>query len=89
MPDEGHKLDVLFETFFDITSLIRNGQADEVLYTRVLDCCLELLQADRALLVREADGNLERYCRSRGESGPGAEPLPRGCGLAVRRRQSD
>jgi diguanylate cyclase (GGDEF)-like protein len=69
MPDEGRRLDVLFETFFDITSLVRSGQADAVLYARVLDCCLEVLQADRALLVRGVNGKLERYSRTRGESG--------------------
>ena len=84
MRDEGHKLDVLFETFFDITSLIRSGKGDAALYTRVLDCCLELLQADRALLVREDDSTLKRYSRNRGESGalqvfqvPGTEALSR------------
>jgi len=84
MRDDGQKLDVLFETFFDITSLLRSGEADAVLYTRVLDCCLEVLQADRALLVRESDDNLERYSRNRGDSGalqvhqvPGTQAIAR------------
>jgi diguanylate cyclase (GGDEF)-like protein len=84
MGDDSRRLDVLFETFFDITSLVRNGQADTVLYARVLDCCLELLNADRALLVRGVNSNLERYSRRRGERGslqkhqvPGTQALLR------------
>lgn len=84
MGDEGRRLDVLFETFFDITSLVRSGQADEALFARVLDCCIELLNADRAILVRSEGNNLERYSRRRGEHGalqkhnvPGTQALIR------------
>jgi diguanylate cyclase (GGDEF)-like protein len=39
------------------------------LYTRVLDCCLDLLHADRALLVRGSESSLERYSRDRADTG--------------------
>ncbi|MFQ5601411.1 MAG: diguanylate cyclase [Candidatus Krumholzibacteriia bacterium] len=60
---DGEHLDLLFETFFDITSLVRAERGDSALFARVLDCCSEVLRADRAMLLRVRGDCLERYTR--------------------------
>lgn len=60
---QSHQLDQLFETFFDITSLTRMERGDATLYSRVLDCCRDLLRADNVMLLRVRDQRLERYSK--------------------------
>ncbi len=64
---DSRQLDQLFETFFDITSLTRMERGDAALYSRVLDCCRDLLRADTVMLLRVRNERLERYAK-RGSS---------------------
>jgi diguanylate cyclase (GGDEF)-like protein len=60
---EREKLELLFETFFDITSLVRMERGESALYSRVLDCCRDVLRADVVMLLRLRNGRLERYAK--------------------------
>ena len=57
------KLDLLFETFFDITSLVRMERGEAALYSRVLDCSRDLLRTDLVMLLRVRSRRLERYAK--------------------------
>jgi diguanylate cyclase (GGDEF)-like protein len=60
---DSRKLDLLFETFFDITSLVRTERGEAALYSRVLDCCRDLLHTDLVMLLRVRNRRLERYTK--------------------------
>ena len=66
---DGRKLDVLFDTFFEITSLAHAGEDTEPVYAGVLRCCCEMLDADQAVFMQVKDGRIERIERNRGEVG--------------------
>lgn len=60
---EPRELDLLFETFFDITSLARVEHGEVALYERVLDCARDLLHAEQVMLLRMRQGRVERYVK--------------------------
>lgn len=62
------QLDLLFGTFFDITSSIHAGRERSDIFARVLDCCCELLEADTSLLVLVQGGHLQRFWKAPAES---------------------
>lgn len=58
---EDAELDRLFETLFDITSLVHAGHARTAIFERVLSCTCDLLGADRALFLIQEPGRLRRF----------------------------
>jgi len=60
------QLDLLFGTFFDITSLLHAGRDGEDIFARVLDCGRQLLDADRCILLLAHEGRLLKFWRDRG-----------------------
>lgn len=58
---DSREQDLLFEAFFDITSLARVERGEAPLYERVLDCCRELLRADQVMVLRMRQNRVERY----------------------------
>jgi len=71
------KLDLLFETFFDITSLARMERGETALYSRVLDCCRDVLCADMVTLLRMRNRRVERYTKRGGVAPMHRDELPR------------
>lgn len=65
---DGRKLDVLFNTIFEITSLSRTGRNPNLLVRRILDCSCEMLSCDVAVLLRLSEGHLLRHVRRPGEA---------------------
>lgn len=61
------ELDRLFETFFDITSLVHAGRARTAIFERVLACTCDLLAADRALFLIQEPGRLRRFVLEAGQ----------------------
>ena len=61
---DSRQLDLLFGTFFDISSSIHAGRERADIFARVLDCCCGLLEADTSLLVLVQDGNLHKFWKS-------------------------
>jgi diguanylate cyclase (GGDEF)-like protein len=58
--------DILFSTLAEITSLIVAGHDKRMIFRKVLDCSVRVLDAERVYLL-ELDGNrLVRYTRERG-----------------------
>jgi diguanylate cyclase (GGDEF)-like protein len=63
--------DVLFSTLSEITSLIIAGNDQRMIFQKLLDCCLVVLEAERVYLL-ELDGErIVKYSKSRA-AGPGA-----------------
>ena len=60
---DSRELHLLFETFFDITSLARVERGEAALYERILDCTRDLLHADQVMLLRMRQGRVERYVK--------------------------
>ncbi len=58
---DSREQDLLFSTILDITSLARAERGETALFERVLDCSRELLRADQVMLLRVAQGRVERY----------------------------
>ncbi len=64
--------DMLFSTVAEITSLIVAGRDKRMIFRKVLDCCVQVLDAEKVYLL-ELDGNrLVRYRVDR--DAPGREP---------------
>lgn len=62
---ESGKLDLLFETFFEITSLLHAGRDGADIFARVLDCGVEILDADRCTLLLAHEGRVLQFWKSR------------------------
>lgn len=59
--------DILFSTLAEITSLIIAGNDKKLIFKKLLDCCLLVLEADRVYLL-EVDGEkVIRYSKTKGE----------------------
>ncbi len=63
---ESGKLDLLLETFFEITSLLHAGRDSADVFARVLDCAVEILDADRCTLLLAQDGRVLQFWKKRG-----------------------
>jgi len=73
---DSRELDLLFEAFFDITSLARVERGEGPLYERVLDCSRELLHADQVMLLRMRKARVERYTLRGSSSTPFRDEVP-------------
>jgi diguanylate cyclase (GGDEF)-like protein len=73
---DSRQLDLLFGTFFEITSLLHAGREDEDIFSRVLDCACNLLEADHCLLLLAHDGKLLRYSKANSAPEMKREALP-------------
>lgn len=60
---DSRELELLFDTFLEITSLTRVEHGERLLYDKVLDCSRDLLRADQVMLVRLGKGRVERYVK--------------------------
>ena len=73
---DSRQLDLLFGTFFDITSLLHAGREGADIFERVLDCTCELLDADRCVLLLAHDAKLHRFERVRSARTMNREEVP-------------
>jgi diguanylate cyclase (GGDEF)-like protein len=71
--------DMLFSTLTEITSLIAAGHDKRVIFEKVIDCGLTVLEADRVYLLELDERGIIRYSKSKDsdpESGIKVESLP-------------
>src|SRR5262245_55663554 len=61
---DGTRLERLFGTFFDITSLMHAGRERDIIFARVLECAVDLLEADECSILIVQDGHVLRYWRA-------------------------
>jgi diguanylate cyclase (GGDEF)-like protein len=73
---DSRQLDLLFSTFFEITSLLHAGREDTDIFARVLSCGCELLDADRCTLLLARNGQMLEYTRLRSAGEMHCEVLP-------------
>ena len=57
--------DILFSTLAEITSLIIAGNDKPLIFQRLLDCCLTVLEAERVYLLELQPDRIIRYSKSK------------------------
>ena len=62
--------DLLFSTLAEITSLIIADNDKRLIFRKVLDCCLTVLEVERIYLLELQGNHIIRYSKSK-DSGPG------------------
>lgn len=73
--------DVLFSTLSEITSLIVAGHDRRLIFRKVLDCAMRVLDAEKIHLLEVEDGRIIRYTRDRTGPEPKTETLDESAGL--------
>jgi diguanylate cyclase (GGDEF)-like protein len=71
--------DILFSTLAEISSLIASGNDKNLIFEKVLDCCLAVIESERVYLLELDDGCIIRYSKSKdstAEEGINIESLP-------------
>lgn len=73
--------DVLFSTLSEITSLIVAGHDRHLIFRKVLDCAIRVLDADKVHLLEVEGGRIVRYTRDCSGPDPKVETLDESAGL--------